>query len=126
MAKILQVVALNITNINLCQEDYRRQTKLIPESQICAGGEENKDSCNGDSGGGLLKLNKRKGRNFYTVVGLVSFGPEYCGTANRHGVYTKIRAYKDWIRENIGSDKLCKAFLYTVGILLGREVSTTY
>ncbi|XP_063709676.1 trypsin 3A1-like [Culicoides brevitarsis] len=51
------------------------------ETSLCAG-RVNKDSCTGDSGGGLW-LNKT------ILVGVVSFGSEKCGS-RKPGVYTKI------------------------------------
>lgn len=41
-------LALNGTNINQCKNVY--QTVTVGASQLCAGGEEGKDSCSGDSG----------------------------------------------------------------------------
>ena len=101
MANILQVVRLKVIKIDICQAEYKSKTKIYPESQFCAGGDENKDSCNGDSGGSVVKYNAQEGKYPYTIVGLVSYGPEFCGTPNRHGVYTKVRAYTDWILENL-------------------------
>ncbi|XP_063833966.1 phenoloxidase-activating enzyme-like [Ostrinia nubilalis] len=65
--------------------------------QLCAGGEAGKDSCRGDSGGPLMFENEK----LYDMLGVVSFGPSPCGKEDAPGVYTKVYAYVDWIRENI-------------------------
>ena len=77
----------------------------ITGDQICARGETTQtgcysDSCQGDSGGGLLAV--RSGRN--TLLGLVSFGETECGAEDprlgaRPGVYTNISSHVGWIRE---------------------------
>lgn len=67
------------------------------EGQLCAGGVKGKDSCKGDSGGPLMYENDKT----FEVVGVVSFGPSPCGRENIPGVYTKVFAYKDWIRSQV-------------------------
>ena len=74
----------------------------ITGDQICALGETSdtgchSDSCQGDSGGGLLAV--RRGRN--TLLGLVSFGETECGAGEeaRPGVYTNISSHLGWIRD---------------------------
>ncbi|XP_063700511.1 serine protease easter-like [Culicoides brevitarsis] len=77
------------------------QRKLIPE-QICAGGELNKDSCGGDSGGPLMRTwRDSKGKNYVFVAGIVSYGPTNCGQKGWPGVYTRVTSYLDWIQKNI-------------------------
>ncbi|XP_021960160.1 trypsin-1 isoform X2 [Folsomia candida] len=61
--------------------------------QICAG-IGGKDSCSGDSGGGLINAGDK------TVVGIVSYGIE-CGLQVFPGVYTRISYYHDWIMATI-------------------------
>ncbi|XP_021960177.1 trypsin-1 isoform X2 [Folsomia candida] len=63
--------------------------------QICAG-IGGKDSCSGDSGGGLINAGDK------TVVGIVSYGNE-CGLQEYPGVYTRISYYHDWITKTMGS-----------------------
>lgn len=63
----------------------------VPDNMICGHVEQNKDSCQGDSGGPLAqKLNGR----FY-VLGVVSFGIGCSG----NGLYTRVNAYLDWIKQ---------------------------
>ncbi|XP_055636344.1 CLIP domain-containing serine protease B4-like [Toxorhynchites rutilus septentrionalis] len=73
----------------------------IIDSQLCAGGEVGKDSCRGDSGGPLMKVEKIGGVSAWFLKGIVSFGTDKCGTENIPGVYTRISKYMDWIQENI-------------------------
>ncbi|KAM7314795.1 transmembrane protease serine 2-like [Ixodes scapularis] len=64
-----------------------------PTTQFCAGSLE-KDACKGDSGGTALQ----KEGDSSVLVGVISFG-ENCGVDP--GIYVRVTAYTDWIRENI-------------------------
>ncbi|XP_046805552.1 serine protease 7-like [Lucilia cuprina] len=68
--------------------------KVAPE-QLCAGGEYKKDSCTGDSGGGLVRL----AGDAWVVEGIVSYG-RGCGL-ERPGVYTRVSSYIPWIQANV-------------------------
>ncbi|XP_026316064.1 phenoloxidase-activating enzyme-like [Hyposmocoma kahamanoa] len=95
-------VQLPFVSYSDCQPVYavpRRKVDLW-QGQMCAGGEEGKDSCKGDSGGPLMWENP-KGNKFFEVVGIVSFGPTPCGMENVPGVYTKVYQYNPWIRQTI-------------------------
>ncbi|XP_063374531.1 phenoloxidase-activating enzyme-like [Cydia amplana] len=86
--------------LDSCQAAFNiskvRQIKL-GQGQLCAGGEEGKDACKGDSGGPLMYT-----RDHTTeVVGIVSFGGIPCGKLGIPGVYTNVFAYDAWIRANI-------------------------
>ncbi|KAG5671084.1 hypothetical protein PVAND_001298 [Polypedilum vanderplanki] len=85
-----------------CQRVYSNQL-TISNQQICAGGESGKDSCNGDSGGPLMKYATYPNAQapYYMLVGVVSFGPRNCGTKDVPGVYTKVSEYMDWISNNV-------------------------
>ncbi|XP_075986219.1 phenoloxidase-activating enzyme-like isoform X2 [Anticarsia gemmatalis] len=79
-----------------CQRAYGSSVTLW-KGQLCAGGEKDKDTCKGDSGGPLMYQNGRT----YEVIGVVSFGPIPCGSENVPGVYTNVYEYISWIRSNI-------------------------
>ena len=101
MARELQMVKLPVMPQKVCEAAYWKN-KFNPKYQICAGGEKDKDSCGGDSGSPLMKLQKRqmaenKYSYSYVLIGMVSYGPPECGTKNRMGVYTRVKAYQDWI-----------------------------
>jgi secreted trypsin-like serine protease len=70
---------------------------------LCAG-EEGKDSCQGDSGGGLFVYDADdRGQTFsYRVAGVVSFGIG-CALAQYPGVYTKVTNYRDWVEGAIAN-----------------------
>lgn len=42
-----------------------------------------------------------RGNPYWYLVGIVSFGPKNCGTANWPGVYTNVAKYVDWINSNV-------------------------
>ncbi|WP_369123395.1 trypsin-like serine protease, partial [Shewanella electrica] len=60
-----------------------------------------KDTCKGDSGGPIAWLDPETNR--FTIVGVVSYGPEECGESPLHGVNSNILYYDDWINQTIGS-----------------------
>lgn len=64
---------------------------------LCAGWVSGKsDTCGGDSGGGLMCLNRKKNRGSYSVQGITSFG-DGCGKKKKFGIYTSVFNYVDWI-----------------------------
>ncbi|XP_038615651.1 transmembrane protease serine 11D-like [Tachyglossus aculeatus] len=71
----------------------------ITEGMLCAGYPRGGvDACQGDSGGPLVTGDSRQ---IWTLIGLVSWGYE-CGVPDKPGVYTRVTAYRDWIREQTG------------------------
>ncbi|MCY1704252.1 serine protease [Deinococcus sp. SL84] len=70
-----------------------------PANTICGESYQQKDSCNGDSGGPLAQ--SYEGSTY--VLGIVSYGPQEC---RGYGVYTRVNAYLDWIRSvsGVGAD----------------------
>ncbi|XP_063700542.1 CLIP domain-containing serine protease HP8-like [Culicoides brevitarsis] len=95
---------IDLTGVGLetCNWIWRHKRNPITEKQICAGGEEGKDTCRGDSGGPLL-LNHRdgKGNNYIYAAGIVSYGLADCARHNWPGIYTNVGAYMDWIEANV-------------------------
>lgn len=96
-SSIKQKLAVPVVAAAQCSVRFRSAGVSIRSNQLCAGGERNKDSCRGDSGGPLLQV--RNNQRFF-IEGLVSFGAE-CGTEGWPGVYTKVGKYRDWIEGNI-------------------------
>lgn len=84
-----------------CRDAFSPVNVDIIETQLCAGGEKNQDSCRGDSGGPLMKVEKIGGKSSWFLKGVVSFGTEKCGTEDVPGVYTRVSKFVDWIQENI-------------------------
>ncbi|XP_076392709.1 uncharacterized protein LOC100882895 [Megachile rotundata] len=97
--ELLQV-QLPVVDINTCAKKYEKRVQVWYK-QMCAGGNEGKDSCNGDSGGPLQALAVYNGNVTYVQYGIVSFGQQNCGTAGFPGVYTKVVYYMDWILDTI-------------------------
>ena len=74
----------------------------VTQDQVCAGGEEGKGTCKGDSGGGLFirkDTNKKEETPWY-ILGIVSYGKPTCGIGVPE-VYTRVSKYVDWIKEKL-------------------------
>ena len=81
-----------MTDSAACRATYaERGATLAPLSQMCAGGEKDKDSCVGDSGSALMREDPDAFHSPWRLLGVVSFGPRRCGTEGVPGVYTRIR-----------------------------------
>lgn len=61
-----------------CNSVYRQLNVAIGPRQLCAGGKQGADSCNGDSGGPLMGLDRTGEVNYHYLAGVVSFGPKQC------------------------------------------------
>lgn len=56
--------------------------------------------CRGDSGGPLMRLVRR---DYWELIGVVSFGPGVCGIDGIDGkpaVFTKVQYFIPWVVEN--------------------------
>jgi len=104
---ILQKLEVPVIPAEECYRMFRQ--KLRPaDTQICAGGERDKDSCKGDSGGPLYfktiaGTGDRPSEDNITptyVLGIVSFGSRNCGSGTP-GIYTNVREYMPWIKKII-------------------------
>ncbi|XP_033930409.1 suppressor of tumorigenicity 14 protein-like [Melopsittacus undulatus] len=94
LAKTLQEARVRIINRSVCNRLYDNP---ITSRMLCAGNlNGGVDACQGDSGGPLACTGK--GNRWY-LAGIVSWG-EGCARRNRPGVYTKVTALYDWIRQN--------------------------
>ncbi|XP_062123891.1 LOW QUALITY PROTEIN: serine protease 7 [Drosophila sulfurigaster albostrigata] len=79
-----------------CRNKFAERKISIMPTQLCAGGEFSQDSCDGDSGGPLMRFRD----NSWVLEGIVSFGYK-CGLKDWPGVYTSVAAYDIWIKQNI-------------------------
>lgn len=98
-SKVLQKLSVPIVSSTECAKKYKRMRARISQRHLCAGGEKNRDSCDGDSGGPLM-MHEKYGPPFY-LVGIVSFGPDRCALDRIPGVYVHVAKYLHWIRQNI-------------------------
>lgn len=87
----LMEVALSVLSQSTCAKVAIYRTALIPET-ICAGSNDGRDSCNGDSGGPMTRAEGKE----RVLVGLVSFGYG-CGIKGVPGLYVNAGAYREWI-----------------------------
>ncbi|XP_030370821.1 spaetzle-processing enzyme-like [Scaptodrosophila lebanonensis] len=95
-------LTVDVWNITRCQDKYDiYRVRLSEEMQMCAGGKENEDTCGGDSGGPLMLSNLVNKQVIYFAAGITSYGPIPCGLKGWPGVYTRVGAYIDWIREKL-------------------------
>ena len=56
----------------------------------------------GDSGGPLIQ---RDGDGETTVIGIVSWGFNPCGSKGKPSVYTRVSAYVDWIQDHVAANQ---------------------
>jgi secreted trypsin-like serine protease len=68
LSATLQNVKLRVNDPTTCPNQRDRN------SQLCVGGNQNKSTCNGDSGGPLYVLDTLGGKQRYIVAGIVSYG----------------------------------------------------
>jgi len=95
-------VNVNGWSLERCNKAYNQFGVNLGSGQMCAGGINGADSCQGDSGGPLMALDDSNlTLPHYYLAGVVSFGPNKCGTEGIPGVYTRVSAYSDWILQNI-------------------------
>merc|ERR1711962_681986 len=93
----LQWVAVPTVTNEQCSNSYNG----ITDSMICAGlPEGGKDSCQGDSGGPFVCKNDD---DKPVLTGVVSFGIG-CALADYPGVYARVTAVLDWVKQNMGEN----------------------
>ncbi|XP_034365387.1 transmembrane protease serine 11D [Arvicanthis niloticus] len=91
----LQQGEVRIISSEECNEPAGYGGSVLP-GMLCAGLPSGAvDACQGDSGGPLVQEDSRR---LWFVVGIVSWGYQ-CGLPNKPGVYTRVTAYRDWIRQ---------------------------
>ena len=100
---IQQKLEMPVVTIAECKQAYNQLSGQNPGEDIkigdhiCAGGEEGKDACKGDSGGPLMG---RDGSGPYVLVGVVSGGTTYCGIGIP-ALFTRVSSYINWIIQNM-------------------------
>jgi secreted trypsin-like serine protease len=100
---LLQMARMPVVALPACQAALDKATDAdggaryrLGDAQMCAGlPTRSGDACQGDSGGPLvLRDTSGKAR----LVGLVSYGIG-CGRDGLYGVYTRLGAYANWLKE---------------------------
>ncbi|CAG4959228.1 unnamed protein product [Colias eurytheme] len=106
-ATILKKLPLPIVEKNSCE--YSLRTTLLGSkfklhnSQICAGGEKQIDTCTGDGGAPLVcEISKNSDVSRYAIYGMVAFGIG-CGS-KVPGVYASIPHVYDWVVETLATE----------------------
>jgi len=91
----LLAATIQIYSQEQCHNKSLYQKSQVTEHMMCAGRiEGGVDSCQGDSGGGLLITDAY---NRMVAAGIVSWG-EGCARPYRPGVYTRVNHYLSWIQ----------------------------
>uniref|UniRef100_UPI00398E98A0 complement C1s subcomponent-like n=1 Tax=Pristiophorus japonicus TaxID=55135 RepID=UPI00398E98A0 len=89
----LQYAEVPVVGMDKCRGlDYRGKRPRFTDNMVCAG-QPGTDSCQGDSGGPFV-LRDLRHPSRHVVRGIVSFGPQQCGS---YGVYTHVGRYLAWI-----------------------------
>ena len=97
----LYQVEVSLVGWEECRADYKGES-WIDGRVICAGVPQGgKDACQGDSGGPLVV---RDEKGFFAQMGVVSLGIG-CGLPGLPGVYTRVSAFEEWIRQKTGIDQ---------------------
>ncbi|XP_073819989.1 serine protease 7 [Musca autumnalis] len=96
-SNVKKQLAIPVTDHNACVKKYATKKVHLITSQLCAGGEFAKDSCDGDSGGPLMRQSHMKR---WFLEGIVSFGNR-CGLEGWPAVYTRVTDYIPWIKQTV-------------------------
>lgn len=122
---ILMMVKFDIHDASQCSQFKEEDNSLvIDDKQICAGHlAGGKDTCNGgrlrfwlmyvmvsmmknffkDSGGpiSLFETNRYNYICVSHIIGVTSYGSQFCGSKNSPGIYTRVSSYLDWIEQKV-------------------------
>eukprot|EP01091_Cochliopodium_minus_P014547 TRINITY_DN4958_c0_g1_i1.p1 TRINITY_DN4958_c0_g1~~TRINITY_DN4958_c0_g1_i1.p1 ORF type:complete len:458 (-),score=108.83 TRINITY_DN4958_c0_g1_i1:28-1401(-) len=103
IASILQYVSVPIVDYATCSSKAAANgLGAAPFATVCAGGDQGKDSCAGDSGGPLFIT--KNGAPLQ--IGVVSTGTQtsnpLCAVAGQYGIYASVAKNIDWINTVLG------------------------
>jgi secreted trypsin-like serine protease len=111
---ILQFASVNYVSNDMCEESsgqtyigtsdqstyYFEYDGKVSNDMMCAVDKDGQDACQGDSGGGLIRLGSDRNGKDDVQLGIVSWGLA-CGDPNFPGVYSRVAEHYDWIRDNV-------------------------
>jgi secreted trypsin-like serine protease len=100
LADKLLELEVPIVSDSVCATAMSSQGQTITSDMLCAGGENGKDACAGDSGGPFTVADSGSGA--HTLVGAVSFGIG-CAREGLYGVYADVPFFRTWIDETIAA-----------------------
>ncbi|XP_034234223.1 transmembrane protease serine 9-like [Thrips palmi] len=106
--KDLHKMTVPLVDVVTCNETVKAtlpswQTSTLQDTNLCtgAGPKGITAACSGDSGGPLIQ----KDGDEVTVIGVVSWGFQPCGSKGKPSVYTRVSAYIDWIQDKIAANQ---------------------
>jgi len=97
VSNVLRHVVVSAVSNDDCDWEFNPfigEDEFFPKVMFCAGGQEGKGACRGDSGGPIVIRNGGE----HTVVGVVSFGRIPCGGADNPSIYARVSAVTGWIK----------------------------
>lgn len=96
----LNEVAVRLIEKEQCENIHSDYQGQLSDEMLCAGYKEGgRDACLGDSGGPLACQIEENGP--YVLYGITSWGIG-CGDPLHPGVYTRVTALMDWVKEHTG------------------------
>uniref|UniRef100_A0A1I8P6J9 CLIP domain-containing serine protease n=1 Tax=Stomoxys calcitrans TaxID=35570 RepID=A0A1I8P6J9_STOCA len=99
-------ILLPIWETSECRKTYRLKNRDIHlQYEICAGGEQDVDTCNGDSGGGLVHSFERDSEKVHVVVGIMAAGTRECGLEGWPSISIHVQHHLQWILHELARGK---------------------
>ena len=104
----MQVIELKQRGEQYCEDFHNEIGEMygyddidfFEEGAFCAGAEEGKDACAGDSGSAIVV--KERSTDKVIQVGIVSGGVgKHCGSKDAPTYYTRVSFYRKWILDNL-------------------------
>nr|AID60348.1 trypsin-14 [Nilaparvata lugens] len=103
--RLQKAETLKFIDNSSCEKSWNPggEETVITKNMLCAISSQ-QSGCNGDSGGPLV--NRRTGK----LVGIVSFGEQYCRVGSLPNVYASVPELRAWITGNSRRKRLAKSF----------------
>jgi secreted trypsin-like serine protease len=92
-----QHLGIPLSDAMFCAVGIGRGRRLLPTGQVKV------DVCQGDAGGGAVRLNPAS--DTYEIVGIVSWGIG-CGDPSYPGVYTSASFIAPWVKQQINNERV--------------------
>lgn len=103
MSPALMHVLLEKFNTSVCEAYFQGEDEFEKTNYtniICAGSNQYKDTCQGDSGSPIQYYHP-KTYCMYTIAGITAHGTSFCGKSAGGAIYTKVLNYLDWIEDTV-------------------------